>query len=446
LASVAVGTLLLTAFVSSQVAAPAAGSQATDQEPPAASGNGQRLLTSADFHYVGTSRLFGDTRGLAYRPSTKTWFTVKKGGMPPFPLVEFTFIPDHAAVVVKDWGPIDPGDRLQMARYHGSAKMPGLLWDEERKGLWLTFGNWYNAAHANQPFMAFLRLPSFELEGPWATAGIPHSERCKGWLQFAPPRLRAITGQEFVGGAPRSNTSQLQSAGPGLVTLDRPTTLAQTLHGHDLIYWPYLTKKVQIGPRRYIFGYSLFPRWSEDSNCTYISGNDDVGNRNRPANYERNVFSGFPNGKPQWMWCDAVDHGIWIETPTRHGLLYTGFVGLGYMWYGNGKAHADLDSKYEPGTPCIDRQAAENRGGHAEFRAPRFYLFDTEPVLKAARAGAPMQLAPTEFGDLRRLGGLVPVDVREVPHTGQFYFDGSRLSGLSGVGTGAAVVHAWKIR
>jgi hypothetical protein len=429
---------------------------------------GKQVLSAADFQFLGAPRVpdgVGWCMGLAYRPSTRTFFSIGKAGRPPYRLVEYA-LPEPVvggeaprASLVKDWGPLDENQLLSPPR--GMWRMEGLFWEEERQRLWLSWGNYYNAKHTNDPCLAYATLEPLALHGPWRVPAGVHSETCRGQIKPAPSALAAVTHAPWTMFGGRGNTDQLQTWGTGLVAVGDPDNapVGAEISAARLVHWPMLSQKFA-DPRQpskqLIHYYSAFPRMNGDI-CRRIYGNNNVKLPNRPS-YEYNVFV---DDNSHLLPGDGIFHSAWIETRSRECLFYYGRVSVGYSWYGNPESHCDksakgqrwqnnLESLLFPGQPCIDKQG--DRGNHADQRPNRAYFVNPQDVLAAAQlamAGrltpVAAQVPPASIAEFENLGGDVPA-ARTLSDC--YWNAGERRLYLlaPGLGGGGGAVLVWSVR
>lgn len=397
-------------------------------------------LSTADFTFLGAATANinqGFLSGFAYRPETNTFFTIGGAGSRPYDLIEMSVpVGPGNSTLVKDWGDIDPNNALQSS---GSLiSMQGLWWDDANQRLWISWGSYYNATHANSPCLAYLTLDTGApvIHGPWYVSPTVGSDNVRGSIVPAPPELTAITGQPFMSLPGMGSTAQDESWGEQLVSLADPSSLpvGGTSSAEQLINWPELSRQV-VNPNdgtTFNYHYSNFPRMAGDSVIT-IKGNDNV-SPPTTLSYQTNVYI---NGTTMTEG-DGLYQGVWIDTPQLTGLVYFGRLSLGYAWYGNPNAHADssaqgvaygndLTSIMNPGQPLID--SLNHRGNHADEWAWRAYFVSPQDVLNTAskvKAGtatpADLQISPYSIADMATLGGNVPAQGGGTTSSG-IYFD-----------------------
>lgn len=401
-------------------------------------------LSAANFTYLGTAKLpvnqTGYESGLAYRPSTDTFFTIGNSGRAPFELEEIK-IPAAGgkATLVKDWGPIDPPTNPLDA--NGSLlSMKGLSWDAASNRLWVSWGSYYNADHSNDECLAYVTFGggTLHLHGPWGVPDSVGSDNVRGGIALAPAELQAITGQQFISFAGTGSTDQDESWGPSLTSFASPAALragSQT-PAEELTHWPMLNTKYPNpnGGGNWVDWYSAFPRQPGDS-VTVIKGNTDV-NPPTQLSYQLNalkVNSTFSEG-------DGVYAGAWIQEPGIDGLVYFGRESEGYSWYGNYDSHNDeslqgarykndFESLEHPGQPLVDT-AQSHRGNHADawnwtvdFVSAASVLDTAEKVKAGTATTADLEQQPTSIINFTSLGGTVPLPRALAGSISGVYFD-----------------------
>jgi hypothetical protein len=219
-----------------------------------------------------------------------------------------------------------------------------------------------------------------------------------------------------------------------------------------LVHWPMQLQNIDGS----LFSFSDFPRMPGDM-ATSIGGNADAGGANDNPSYEYNVFADAQGRFLQW---DGIGAGLWIETPAKHGIFFTGYTSLGYGWYGNWDSHNDpspagaqymnnIDSVLYPGEKVYDHQSV-NRGGHAERREPRFYILDPSAVLATAQkvkdgtqTPADLEIPWVEAGNVSTLGG----QVLALSDGDESYFDpaSKRLYTLAHGFEGGSAINVWEL-
>lgn len=300
------------------------------------------------------------SRGLAYNPETDTFFTIGAAGNAPFGLIEFklptTINGTNKCSIVKNWGAInDPSDPLGMV---GKAltNMKGLLYDVRKKGLWCNFGSYY-ANGQNLPVICFVRLNSDGTKtifGPWK---VPMSDIAKGIIMECPCHLMRLTKHRFMCFGVKGSTSQQQSWGLGLVTIEEPDlTLPpmSVLNTKVVSHWP-----MKVLPNGY--QYSDFPRDPADK-AKWIT---------QTAEMDISSYS--------------VMDGITSLVEVHGHMFGFGYAGKGYCWYGNANDYISKPSLLDPTKPCVSASSA--RGWHAEAFVHKGYRFSIKEMGDSIFAG-----------------------------------------------------------
>jgi hypothetical protein len=373
---------------------------------------------------------------------------------------------------------------------------------------------------------ATLSDDGLKVYGPWKVSDAVHADTVKGMLFPAPPSLRKITGQRLLAFGVRGSTAQGQSWGAGLVSLEPPSTslpAGREIAASRLIHWPMkqeggvafsnfprvpgdeavfiagngnagrritgtargggpksmkLEEKVNFPPggNATLVGCYLTNVDTEEQirivawdNATKVATVASEWKQGAPTketryevyfpSYERNQF--VPVGG-RYCNADALTSATWIDLPNKEGLLYFGATALGYVWYGNPRAHNDTTptgKKYANALKSLLHSDQElksdfdDRGVHAELHVPRWYLVDPKRVrgvaAKVFRGGATagdLQIPWTSAGDVTKLGGDV---VLASPRFCQMHWDRPtrRLSvlTLAGGDNTTAEIHVWEV-
>lgn len=300
------------------------------------------VLTAADFSFVGAFRLpfnvnnqdAGYGRGLTHRYTggglrflTMTLpnnvYEVAFPGTtlaPPYPL----------ASVAKYWGDVYQGKR-QLDGGNRESGVWGLYWDAPDQRLYWSYGDGYNTVSANDPSIGYSTLNDANGTsagiGAWRFSG----RGCKSTMGGITPipqwfadqycggrRLGAGFGGYFsiVGVGPAH-------LGPALCAFAPPNLAANpnlsTLPFNDLVGYPFNPTP-----------YTTPDRCRRDTDYT-------------------NEFDFWnpQNGIGYFSWTDYIWQGaVWIDTTTKHGLIYFPTLGNGRTWYQNSTLNAERASHW----------------------------------------------------------------------------------------------------
>lgn len=357
-------------------------------------------------HYVPNSGV--TINGFAYKASTDTFFCINKNGFDPFVLQEIKINPNtNIASVVKVWGPInsvlsDGTDKLKM-RGKNLVSMKGLVYDEEKNGLWCSYGSFY-ASGQNLPFLCFVKLNdngTIIVYGPWKVNMSIHSDKVKGML------TRSRPGYFYAFGA-RGSTSQDQSWGIGLVEVKEPDINLpemSELEAKILIHWPMKTIN-----GIYQSEFPLVP----GSHSVYIKGNENCNPAIGLYSYQNNTFHNIVGGGIVLSMCKI-----------NNNMFYFGGHGNGYQWYGNQSSHNDtspsgayynnnIDSQIYPGFKVVS--PSFSRGTHSEETNAVWYQVDLNKLQGQQQVNYDYAGKISDFG-----GTDIPDSL--ISYIGQSYYD-----------------------
>lgn len=301
------------------------------------------VLTAADFSFVGAFRLpfnvngqdAGYGRGLAHRyvNGELRFLTMTL----PNNVYEVAFpgttlnAPYPLAQTARYWGDVYHGKRQLDGGASRESGVWGLYWDAPDHRLYWSYGDGYNAVSANDPSIGYSTLNdqngTSQAAGAWRFAG----RGCKATMGGITPiprwfadaycggrRLGAGFGGYFsiVGVGPAH-------LGPALCAFAPPDLAINpnlsTLAFNDLVGYPF----------------NLTPYTAPDR-C------------HRDTDYT-NEFDGWNprDGVGYFSWTDYIWQGaVWIDTPTKHGLVYFPTLGNGRTWYQNSTLNATRASHW----------------------------------------------------------------------------------------------------
>lgn len=239
--------------------------------------------------------------------------------------------PYPLASVFRAWGDVGQGVRFTNQYGVNSGIVNGLYWDDQDQRLYWSYANDYNVVYPNDPSVGYSTLDDstgtptpvgmwqFSGRGPKATEGgvlpIPKwfaDAYCQG------RRLGAGFGGYFnaVGTGPAH-------MGPALCAFNPP----------DVTSYPSGSSI----PFANLVGYPYNPTpYTTPDRC------------HRDTDYT-NEFDGWnpQNGVGYWSWTDFIWQGaVWLDLPTKHGVLFFPTLGNGRTWYETSTLHAERGSHW----------------------------------------------------------------------------------------------------
>ncbi len=336
------------------------------------------VLKSTDLSYLGAFHLpadvggadpgFGQTLALRYVGGQLHFFsTFDNGNLFEVSAPALSKSSMAEAPLVKNWGNVY-GNKRVTAVPDGNTSIWGLYWDEPDQRLYWSYANAYNATDGNDPVFGYSTFngTSSATAGHYyrlATGGCKQANcgitPIPTWFQnlYCPGKR---LGAGFGGYQSIISTGPV-SVGPALNAIAAPTgnesdgaSLANTV----LLAYPW---------------------------TSVIYGPPDRCHRDTNFNEE---FDGWviKNGIGYWTWSDwASQFGVWIDTPTKSGLLMAPLLSTGRCYYqtstikASGAAHwwyiydpADLGAVAKGSKKSWEIQAAE--------RAPVSYPGVSYPI------------------------------------------------------------------
>lgn len=375
-----------------------------------------------NFTYLGASPLWqtGQSNlGLAEDPIEGVFYTVAKAGGDPFVIVKFKLpaVIGQNCTIIQTYPGLNLNNRLGVSGYP-MLGMKGLYWDKDNQWLLCSFGSFY-ANGANLPVICTFKPSDGTIGGPWKVNASIHSDTVKGMIAKLPKDLALEVPnpkKTYMAFGVKGSTSQGQSWGPGLVTVEIDPTLASLaeMPAKRVIHWPM--KSVFDTHTGTAYGFSTFPREPVDQG-QYILGNNDVNLWNKWS-YQFNDLVPITSF---WQ-SDSIHAMCEIQSGCKSYLMYFGWLARGYQWYGNNVSHQDgtaagiqynnnIDSLLFPGTKI--KGVSNSRGGQAESYEPMWWIIATDKVVDAYKTRN--QLVPYDFvGKTRTLGGTVVFGSAEV--------------------------------
>ena len=300
------------------------------------------VLSAADFSYVGAFRLpfsvnnqdAGYGRGLTHRYlngelrfltttlPTNVYEVAFPGTTvnPPYPLAQ----------TARYWGDVYQGKRFLDGGNRESGAW-GIYWDAPDNRLYWSYGDGYNTVSANDPSIGYSTLNEANgtsaAVGAWRFSG----RGCKATMGGITPIPQWFADQYCGGrrlGAGFGGYFSIVAVGPA-----------------------------HLGPALCAFAP---PNLSVNPNLSALPFNDLVGYPFNPTPYTTpdrchrdtdytNEFDFWNprNGIGYFSWTDYIwQGGIWIDTPTKHGLMYFPTLGNGRTFYQNSTLNAERASHW----------------------------------------------------------------------------------------------------
>lgn len=373
-----------------------------------------RLIQPNDLTYDGAYRLpsvqaVGARGGLAYRPSSDTFFTIGNS-INDQPLLEIRLpaatpgsnaATAPQATLVKDYGSTLWNGFLTLTS--AGDFINGLWWDDANQLLWVAYGDHYSFS-PTQPHLLTVdfRTNPPTVRGPWGNS----INMRRGWGQCveAPAALRAITGRRLMCAGMRGSTGQTDSWGPNLIAMDAPTNATPAgvaLAAEELMFWPMVTDPFTSPQGSFSGTRSNYPRldtWS------WIEGMSSNHGSYQQAPYGEGLMPA------KWHRTDDQGHFAWIEDPQVHGILYFGVYSKGAGFYGapdevgNPTQSSQLiQSRVFPksvnplGNGYVYSQQGGSRGTHSEFQQPCVWFIDPQEILNRAQGLRNSQISHYNF-------------------------------------------------
>ncbi len=305
------------------------------------SGAGKRVLTAADFRFIGGMRIPPtvqgmDTtwgRGLTHRYVNGQLRFLASAGNQVFEITP-AWAPSGPfpyASLVRVWGDVSREKRYTDQYGPNSGDTYGLYWDEQDKRLYWNYGNGYNSIGPNDPSVGYSVLNdatgASTPVGAWRFTG----RGCKAtqcgvlpipdWFSAAYCPGRRL-GAGFGGYFSVANSGPV-SMGPALAAFVPPnisTTPDRTSVVYtNLVGYPFNTSAYTLPTRcqRDTNYWSDFDGWNPKDGVGYWSWSD-------------------------WLWQSA----IWIDQPDKHGVVYFPVLGNGRTWYERSTLHAQNASHW----------------------------------------------------------------------------------------------------
>lgn len=303
------------------------GAEQTPGAPSNVKVGGKTVLKSTDLTYLGAFHLPADIggadpgfgQGLAIRyvgGQVHFFSTFNSGNLFEVSAPALSKSSMAEASVVKNWGNVY-GSKRVTAVADGNTTIWGLFWDEPTQRLYWSYGNPYNATDGNDPVFGYTTFSGTSSATPGHYYRLANGGCKQGncgitsiptWFQnlYCPgKRLGAGFGgyQSILSTGPVSMGPALNAITPPTGNESDGTALSNTV----LVAYPF-------------------------TNTIY--GPPDRGHRDTDFDEE---FDGWVNrnGIGYWTWSDwSSQFGVWIDTPTKSGLLFAPIMSKGRCWYG----------------------------------------------------------------------------------------------------------------
>jgi hypothetical protein len=337
-------------FLRSLAAIPAVSATTYAQAPTQVQGarsqdpQSRSVLTFGDFSYLGRFRMPNAVngqdaawgRGLAHRYvggqlrffTTNVNQTLYEVSLPAL----VTSGTPNTAPLVRYWGDFSESKRFTDGNGVGYGQIYGLFWDEVQSRLYWTYAEPYNASSHTDPSIGYsttnessgvatpVGVWRFTGRGPKATTGgvLPIPQ----WFANAYCSGRRL-GAGF-GGYFSIATVGPVSMGPALCAFS-PSDIDAT---PDRSAIPFTN----------LVGY---PYNANERTRPYRAERD--------TNYTSDFEDGFNprNGKGFWAWTDWIwQGGVWIDTPTKHGVIFFPTLGNNRVFYETSTVHAEAASHW----------------------------------------------------------------------------------------------------
>jgi hypothetical protein len=213
----------------------------------------------------------------------------------------------------------------------------GLYWDAELRRLYWSYGHWYNVVQANNPVLGYslLRSTGAVAKGPWKSAdGAAHSQRLRGGVLRIPDwfATRYTNGKTLgIGFGGYWSGVASASQGPTLYATSDPTR-----EGVDLQTQPLLAFSDAAAGCGAIATQNV-------RRCKAVRNSDYYRSPRGPIGWDTDPI----NGRGYWTAADTIEGAaVWIDIPTKHGLIFFPTLGQGEICYCSSAITAESFSSY----------------------------------------------------------------------------------------------------
>ena len=310
-----------------------------------------------------------------------------------------------AATLIKDWGLVRAGHVITNDSDNPNT-LGGLYWDESRNAVWWTYGDGYVPVY-HHPTLCCTVLNdaagTFTTYGPWRPDAATSSMVRGALLPLPDAFVTANTPGKPVGIMGHMN-SGVDSCpfGPNLYAMelfDPATKLADTASGDTPSVAAISLIQHDVNHKK--------TRDTRYAQCHWVS------------QYNCSLGYNITDATTDWAGPDAAvgendtcKWAVWIDTPTKHGILFGGQLtrtpddyvsdkdpnGLLHMWYGNSE-HAAISGPGFDDFACCHNQADPwwgTTGPASGFRQPMGWIYNPDDLVgTAAGTTNPWALTPT---------------------------------------------------
>jgi hypothetical protein len=240
----------------------------------------------------------------------------------------------HPMTFIKNWGDPTQG---KMVTEGSAPQVQSLLWDEALHGILISYGGTYNVSGTHIPSILFAAIDDsarvLTAYGPWKTA--THSKKTEGYLLALPPSIQTALagGKRFAVGAMQSSGNALSAWGACLTAFALPplSTPPDTVAGtttaildQPLIDSSITTPQIKNGDTVHC-GWTHYGE--QDSLGAEPQNNPIQDGTGCTVNGQLCGVIATPDAVPgQFNSTDAMMSTVWINGPTKQGLVYLGQV------------------------------------------------------------------------------------------------------------------------
>lgn len=293
-----------------------------------------------------------------------------------------------------------PDDRGRITGGTGGSTLGGFLWDENRKGLWATYKDWY-APVEHHPTQLFFHLPDggpMKIYGPWRTEW--NSQMTGGGLTAIP---QSFVDANLGGGSNVAVTCYSGGAASpfGAVLsrmrlLDPFTTPPDVSVPVTVTQYPHWTVA-----NDGLIRHDINTRMKRDTRYKICGWNNIVYDCSAPGVPTPEVGPPLFGGKLANDQ-DTMSSALWIDLPDKHGLLFFGQLattpegyaapgdpdGLTHVWYGAALSTANPKGKERY---CCHSQYDmhwDATGPGCHYRVAKGWVYNPSDLVATARKEA----------------------------------------------------------